>query len=183
MAIRAALARIAASDRDARALTNEVRAVSAQAYAVCPFSIAGEYAIEYLRRAETGAEEAEIRLAVAFLPPVIRRRVAMTFELHCDVTEVGRQHDEIRLRWSTGSPLLPDFRGTLRFRINGSGTDVLVEGSYRIPFGRPGRLFDSVAGRHIARASVGDLARRIAAALEANQHAWRAALTRDVTWC
>jgi hypothetical protein len=154
-------------------MSDDVRAVSFQEHAACPFSIAQEYAVEYLRRAEAGKSEAEIRVPVAFLPGLLRRRVAVTFGLHYDVAEKGRAHDEIRLRWSAGTPWLPDFRGTMRFRIAGTETDVLVEGSYRIPFGNVGRAFDNLAGRHIALASLRDLTRRIAGALETGERDWR----------
>lgn len=152
---------------------SDMRAVSVQAHAACPFSSAQEYAVEYLRRAEAGTNEAEIHVPVGFLPALLHRRVAVTFGVHADVAEAGRPHDEIRMRWNAGTPLLPDFRGTLRFRIAGTGTDVLVEGTYRAPLGALGGLFDNLIGRHIARASVNDLARRLAGALETNERAWR----------
>jgi hypothetical protein len=155
-------------------VNDDVRAVVLQEYAACPFSIAQEYAIDYLRRAEGGSKEAEIHVPIRLLPALVRHRVAVTFGLHIDVAEAGRPHDEIRMRWTAGTPLLPDFRGTLRFRIAGQGTDVFVEGRYRVPFGRLGRLFDRLIGCHIARASLGDLARRLADALESNERAWRA---------
>ena len=131
--------------------------------------------MDFLRRAEVGEAEAEIRFPVRFWPLPVRRRVTVTFGLHLDVAEDGRRHDEIHVCWSAGTPLLPDFRGTLRFRIAGAGTTVLIEGSYAIPLGVLGRLFDGVAGRHIARGSIGDLTRRIADALERKERAWRAA--------
>jgi hypothetical protein len=155
-------------------VSHDVRAVSLHEHAACPFSIAQDYAVEYLRRAEAGQAEAEIRVPLAFFAGVFRRSVAIVFGLHYDVAERGRSHDEIRLHWNSGTPLLPDFRGTLRFRIAGTGTDVLIEGSYGVPLGMLGRIFDNVAGRHIARASLRDFARRIADALEANQREWRA---------
>jgi hypothetical protein len=155
-------------------MNGDTRAVTMQEYAACPFSIAGEYAVAYLRRAEAGEAEAAIHVPIRFLPAMLERRVAVTFGLHVDVTEPGRPHDEIRLRWTAGTPLLPDFRGTLRFRIAGQGTDVLVAGTYRVPFGPLGRIFDDIIGHRIAEASVGDLARRIADALETSERAWRA---------
>jgi hypothetical protein len=157
----------------AGAVSDDVRNVSLQAYAACPFSVAHEYAVDYLRRAEAGTDEAEIRVPVAFWPGLIRRRVTISFGLHYDVVEEGRPHDEIRLRWTSGTRLLPNFRGTLRFRIAGNGTDVLIDGSYRIPFGTFGRIFDTLAGRHLAQASLRDLAQRIAASLEGSEHDWR----------
>jgi hypothetical protein len=158
--------------RNAAERTPAKRLVTAEALARCPFSIAKDYAIDYLRRAEAGHEEAEVRVPVRFLPTVVRRRVAVTFELHLDVEEAGRSHDEIRVHWNSGTSLLPDFHGTVRFRIEGSSTRVLVEGSYRAPFGRLGRLFDHLIGRHIAWASVRDLAQRLASYLEIREGDW-----------
>jgi hypothetical protein len=161
-------------DCDPGTVNGDVRAVTVQAYAACPFSIAQEYAVEYLRRAEAGAPEADIHVPIRFLPAFLQRSVAVTFGLHVDVSDAGRPHDEIRIRWNAGTPLLPDFRGTLRFRIAAPGTDVLVDGTYGVPFGALGRIFDDLIGHVIAKASVGDLARRIADALETNERAWRA---------
>jgi hypothetical protein len=158
-------------------MNGDVRAVTIEAYAACPFSIAQEYAVDYLRRAQAGEAEADIRVPIRFLPGFIQRRVAVTFGLHADVTEGGRAHEEIRIRWHAGTLLLPDFRGTLRFRIAGQGTAVLVEGTYRVPLGVMGRVFDDIFGHHIAQASLGDLARRIADALETSERAWRSRVT------
>lgn len=152
---------------------NEVRVVTLHEYAACPFSIAQEYAVDYLRRAEAGKTEADIRVPLRLLPLFVRRRVEVSFGLHVDVAEDGRPHDEIRMHWKTGTLLLPDFHGTLRFRIAGQGTDVLVEGEYRVPFGALGRFFDQVLGRHIAQTSLRDLARRLVDTLETSERAWR----------
>jgi hypothetical protein len=153
---------------------SEPRAVTAEVLASCPFSIAQEYASDYFRRAEAGQAEAEIRVPVRFLPTVIRRRVELRFGIHSDGTEAGRAHDEIRVRWSSGTWLLPEFHGTVRLRISGLGTRVLVDGSYHAPFGVSGRIFDSLVGAYIARASVSDLAHRIAVYLEEREKEWRA---------
>lgn len=148
--------------------------VTAEAHADCPFSIAQEYAVDYLRRAKDGLGVAEIRLPIRFLPAVLHRRVTLTFGLHFDTVEGGRAHDEIRVRWTSGTPLLPNFRGAVRFRIDGTGTIVVVEGTYDIPFGIAGRCFDAVIGRSIAQSSMRDLAERIATSLESDQRDWRA---------
>ena len=154
-----------------------LRTVTAESLAACPFSIAQEYASDYFRRAEAGHEEAEIRLPILFLPEFLRRHVGLTFGIHADDTDGGRTHDEIRLRWSTGTPFLPDFHGTVRLRIAGSATRVLVDGGYHAPLGAFGRLFDRLIGAYIARASVNDLSQRIAEYLERREHEWRARLT------
>jgi hypothetical protein len=158
--------------RNAGERTATKRVIRAEALAACPFSIAHDYATDYLRRAEAGHEEAEVRVPIRFLPTLVRHRVTVTFDLHLDVEEAGRTHAEIRLHWDSGTPLLPDFHGTVRFRIAGSGTLVLVNGSYRAPFGSPGRLFDHLIGRHIAWSSVRDLARRLAKYLETREEEW-----------
>jgi hypothetical protein len=152
------------------------RKVSADVLAACPFSIAQEYAEDYFRSAEAGHDEAEVRVPIRFLPTVISRRVELRFGIHSDGTETGRTHDEIRVRWSSGTWLLPAFHGTVRLRISGLATRVMVEGSYHAPFGVIGRVFDSLAGTYIARASVDDLAHRIAAYLEEREIEWRARL-------
>jgi hypothetical protein len=152
---------------------NPERVVTLQEYAACPFSIAQEYAVDFLRRAEAGEAEANIRVPIRLLPALVRRRVKLSFGLHLDIAEAGRSHDEIRMHWKSGTFLLPDFHGTLRFRIAGSGTDVIVAGAYSVPFGAFGRIFDQIVGRHIAESSLRDLARRIADALESSERAWR----------
>ncbi len=150
----------------------DTRPVIVQQFAACPFSIAGEYAVEFLKRAAKGQAEAEIHVPIRFFPSILRRRVDVTFSLHIDELESGRSHDEIRMRWTSGTVFLPDFRGALRFRIAGNGTDVFLDGTYRVPFGAVGEMFDALIGHRIALASLGDLARRIAHALEESERAW-----------
>jgi len=158
-------------------MTSSERAVDAEAYADCPFSTAQEYATDYLRRAQAGTEEAEIRVPVGLFPAVIQHRATITFGLHFDVLEAGRTHEEIRVSWDAGTPLLPNFRGTMRFRISGIGTLVSLEGTYRVPFGILGAAFDALAGKRIAQSSVNDFTYRIARALESDQRDWRARVT------
>jgi hypothetical protein len=147
--------------------------VSVSAIAECAFSIAEDYAVDYLRSAEEGGAEAAIRLSLALPPATLQHRVNMRFGLHADILEQGRLHDEVRLQWVSGSHLLPDFRGTLRFRIDGPRTQVLIDGSYRPPLGLFGELFDRFLGRHIAAMSLQDLANRIARYLGDRERSWR----------
>jgi len=95
--------------------------------------------------------------------------------LAIDLVEEGRRHDEIRLRWSSGSKLFPNFRGTVRFRIEQTFTRVLVDGSYAPPLGVLGAAFDRFIGRHLAARTLDDLAGRIARALEKREREWEAA--------
>jgi hypothetical protein len=141
--------------------------------AECPFSIAAEYAQEYLRNAEAGAVESLVRVPWFHALPALAHRVRMSFGLHVDTTDVGRRHEEIRLRWSSGSPLLPNFRGTICFRIEATRTRILIEGTYDAPFGVLGRCFDDVIGKRIARASLQDLGDRLATFLGLRERAWR----------
>jgi hypothetical protein len=147
--------------------------VAVWAIAECAFSIADAYATEYLRRAEANGPAAVIRVPWPLPLPAMRHRVALSFGLHLDVREGGRSHDEVRLGWSSGSVLLPDFRGALRFRIDPRGTRVLLDGSYSVPLGALGRSFDRLVGVRIARASLQDLADRIAAYLTEREREWR----------
>jgi hypothetical protein len=149
------------------------RTVTASAYIACPFSMALEYATDYLQYAEDGLEEAEIRVPVRFFP-TMHRSVRLTFSIHSDALEAGRAHDEIRIRWMSSSALLPEFHGAVRFRIAGAGTTVHVCGTYRTPFGIAGRVFDEFVGLHIANASVRDLSTRIGAFVAARQAEWLA---------
>jgi hypothetical protein len=146
--------------------------VAVEATATCPFSMAEAYAADYLQAAEGSGPEAE--MGVPWFPlPGLRHRVKLAFAIHADVLDHGRRHDEFRITWRSGSRLLPDFHGTIRFRIEADRTRVLVDGSYVPPLGFAGRLFDRIAGSAIARASMQDLADRIAVYLTQSERQWR----------
>lgn len=149
--------------------------ISVTARAECPFSIAEEYATEYLRRAEAGGPESMIGVPWRLPFPPLRHHVAISFGIQIDVKEDGRQHEEVRFWWKSGSRFLPDFRGTMRFRIECLGTRILLAGDYEVPCGMIGRWFDSAYGRHMARASLQELADRIALHLELRERTWRTA--------
>jgi hypothetical protein len=148
--------------------------VTAEVTADCPFSVAEEYAQAFLQSAQADTGEFAMRVPIRFLPGFVRHRVTMTFELHVDLAERGRKHDEIDVRWKAGTPFLPDFCGTVRFRIAGVRMLVRVDGAYRAPFGLIGELFDALVGAHIAHASATDFAARIGSYLEVRQRSWRA---------
>lgn len=149
--------------------------IAVDAVADCSFSIAEEYATEYLRNAEQGGPEADIRVPWGLPFPGPGRRVTLTFGLHEDVLEDGRRHDEVRFRWRSGSRWLPDFHGTLRFRIESLRTRVMLEGSYAAPLAVVGGIFDRLIGRRIARASLQEVAVRIARHLTERERDWRIA--------
>jgi hypothetical protein len=147
--------------------------ITVSTLAECPFSIATEYAQEYLRNAEAGRAESLVRVPWFPLIPALAHRVRMSFGLHADVGEPGRRHEEIRLRWNSGSRLLPNFRGAVSFRIEGTRTRIFIDGSYDAPLGLIGRYFDDAIGKRVARVSLQDLADRLAGFLEQRERAWR----------
>jgi hypothetical protein len=152
--------------------TKRTTSIHVERTCACPFSIAEEYAVQYLKQAEAGGPEAVVRVPLPLLP-TMSRKVSMSFGLAFDVSEAGRQHDEIRLHWNSGSPLFPNFRGTIRFRIDGTGSVIMIDGSYEAPFGRLGKWFDRIVGRRIAERTLADLARRISCDLEQKERGWR----------
>jgi hypothetical protein len=154
-------------DMQPTAIATRSTHVTVESLAACPFSMAQEYAGEYLRAAEAHGPEASIGR------PFLRHDVTLSFGIQSDVADDGRLHDELRVNWASGSRLLPDFRGSIRFRIDGERTRVLVDGSYAPPLGAFGVAFDLIAGRAIARSSVQDLADRVAAHLTRREAAWR----------
>jgi len=146
--------------------------ISIERRCACPFSIAQEYAQQYLKRTETGGPEPLVVYPFALPFFSLRRSVAMSFSLASDETEPGRAHDQVLVRWTSGFGLLPDFRGTIRFRPEHAGTLVMIDGSYKPPLGRPGAAFDRLIGKWIATSTISDLLRRITSSLEEQQRAW-----------
>jgi hypothetical protein len=138
----------------------------------CAYPLAQEYVAEYLRDAERGGPAATIR--VPWLP-FAHRTVALTFGLHAGVPGNGAAHDEVRFHWTSGSPLLPDFRGTIRFNAEDGKTLVTVAGDYAAPLGLIGGAFDRIAGRRMALSSLTELAGRISDYLTERRRDWSAA--------
>jgi len=141
--------------------------IHAERLANCPYSIAQEYAEEYLREAESGSDA-----LVVYAGP-IGKRVAVRFGRQTDTTDDGRVHEAIDLRWSVTTPLLPQFRGILRLRIAGTQTRLILDGRYEPPGGMFGTLFDRVIGNRIAASTANTLLDRIARALTSREVAWR----------
>lgn len=114
------------------------------------------------------------------LSGTISRRVVVRAEMRDDPSDRGHRHDEIAFAWDAHSPLLPNFSGTLRLRIEGTGTRAMLEGAYVAPFGRLGMLFDRALGHRLAVATAGDLLTRAAAALEAAWTSERTAAPKEL---
>jgi hypothetical protein len=148
----------------------------------CPFSIALSHAESFLlgsRHGHPTAISVRIPLRSIGLPlrGALRRSVRVMFHLHPDETERGRAHDAIAFAWRAPSRWLPDFHGELRIRIaTVRRTRVMIESSYRPPFGALGSAFDRLIGRRLARATLTDLLERVVTHLE---QSYRAALAAD----
>jgi hypothetical protein len=142
----------------------------------CPFSVAHQYAEDFLRDAEREVTvKVPLRDFIAGLPGAARAPVKMVFALHPDEADSGRLHDALMVEWHAGTRIFPLFHGTLRLRIASVDTTLLTfEGSYRPPLGRPGSVFDRLIGRRIARATMKELLDRIAAALERREAEYEA---------
>ena len=127
--------------------------IHVQSLTDCPFSVAQDYATEYLRRAETD----------------------FSFVVRNDTKERGRSHGELFVQWAARAPLLPRLfiHGTLRFRIAGSRTRLVLDASYVPPGALLGRIFDAVVGHRVAVKMCRDLVRRIAGELTEHEQAWR----------
>ncbi len=141
--------------------------VHVERHTACPFSVAQEYAKDYLREAESGGERAFLSAGP------LRKRVVFAYATHTDATEPGRAHEEIVLSWLAGSPLLPDFKGTLKMRIEVPGTILVLDGRYVPPGGALGWLFDRVAGKRIAKATAESFLTDVAGTLTERERAWR----------
>lgn len=134
-------------------------ALSVERIANCPFSLSVDLAHDIFPELESS--RGGVRIGV------LRRRVAVRFQRGRDATDVGRLHDEVSFDWNAHSPWLPNFNGTLRFRIESSQTRIILSGGYVPPFGPLGAAFDRVVGNRLALATARDLVHRVARALEA----------------
>jgi hypothetical protein len=145
-----------------------IRHVNATALAACPISIAAAYVQEFLGGSEIGSPGTMV------IAGPLRRRVRLQFGTASDETEIGRRNEEVAIRWSARTRWLPDFAGTLRFRIASvHTTTLLLSGTYVPPGGALGLIFDRIAGARIAQATIDRFADRIARAIEAHEAAWQ----------
>lgn len=143
----------------------------------CPFSVAYDYAEDFFRQAVVRGAEVGVRLrdVVPTLGGRLRQPVRLMSMRRPDDAESGRAHDELEICWTAGTRFFPDFEGTLRLRIASvDETRLMLEGTYRPPFGMAGRIFDIVLGRRVARATMCDLLDRLADAMERREAAFRA---------
>jgi hypothetical protein len=138
----------------------------------CAPSIALEHAAHFLRHFETAELDADVRFPC--FGWLLRRRVRLQFGIHIDDTDERLGREAIHFRWWAGAPWLPDLAGAIHFRIvSPSRTLLIFEGTYTPPFGIGGFVFDLFFGHFIARSTARDLLGRLAAAIEADERAYR----------
>jgi hypothetical protein len=156
--------------------------VVAERVANCPFSVAHDYAEDFFKAAATGGSAIHVPLrdVLPTLRGRLRQPVRIVFERRPDYADAGRTHDALDVAWTAGTRLFPDFHGLLRLGIvSVDETRLTLEGTYRPPLGLPGRLFDLVLGRRIARASLRGLLEELADAMERREAAFRATTLRE----
>jgi hypothetical protein len=152
--------------------------VEVERVADCPFSVAHDYAEDFLQDAERAVEvRIPLRDFIYGLRGHVARPVELVFALHPDETEDGRLHDALLIEWRAGTRLFPHFHGTLRLRIEDvRRTRLTFEGAYRVPAGAPGALFDVILGKRIARSTMRELLERMGRALERREREYEAEL-------
>lgn len=144
--------------------------VRAERIAECPFSIAAEYAVTFLKRDAGQPGRFTVHLGV------LRWGVTLSFGVLYDVADSARGHNEIHFVWSAHSRWLPDLTGVLRLSIaTHSETEIVLAGTYQPPFGLLGSVFDAAVGHELARATANDFVERVARSLEAEERAFRLA--------
>jgi hypothetical protein len=155
--------------------------IAVERIARVPFSVAHEYAEEFFRDAERYVDvRVPLRDLFWALRGKLHKPVRLTFALHPDEADGGRVHDAVLVEWHAGTSLFPQFHGALRMRIATIDTTRLIlEGAYRPPLGWVGVVFDRIAGRRIARATMSDLLGRLVVRMEHREAEFRAGLQRD----
>ena len=144
--------------------------VRAERIADCPFSIAAEYAANFLERDAGEPKRFTVRLGT------FRRRVTFSSGVHYGVGDGARGQNEIHFAWSARSRWLPNLSGVLRLAIASyRETQIVLAGTYEPPLGPLGRLFDMALGRRLAAATAADFVERVAQALETEERAFRSA--------
>ena len=112
-------------------------------HCACPFSAVIEFAEKAL------SESRWMRVSPV---PVVAENVQAVAAVVDDRSDDVRRHDALLLAWKPNHRgMFPDFQGVLTARPSGRGAELSLHGRYQPPLGLPGAIFDSVAGRHIAR--------------------------------
>lgn len=134
--------------------------ISVAQYVECPFSAAMEYAEKAI------LEKKELYLTPA---PAVAERARFTAATTADASDVSRGHDALLIAWQPRNQrLFPEFRGVLTARPKGRGVWLRLTGQYAPPYGIPGKIFDLLVGRIIARETMRHLLSELAGDIELN---------------
>jgi hypothetical protein len=133
------------------------------------------FAIAFLQtyiqdRSATGAEpQLSLRVPLKRFAGGIALERPVTVELHY-LPDAKLEHPALSIRWEpAGTKLFPCFDGTIEAQACSiHDCRLSIHGSYAVPFGVPGLLFDAVAGMHIARTTLDGLLREFQTAIEAD---------------
>ena len=128
------------------------RAIQATALVRCPFS----QATPMLERALANYPEFTVSPMRG-----VRERVKIGWSIVDDLTDSARGHDAIAIYWTPENPTFPSFAGTVTVRPHFRESHIRISGHYEPPLGAPGRFFDRLAGRHIARVTLKRLVRTL----------------------
>ncbi|MGH7737183.1 MAG: hypothetical protein ACREMP_04875 [Candidatus Tyrphobacter sp.] len=140
----------------------------------CPFSAA----IEMVARLHDSGMEHVVGPFSALRAPVVCH-----FSQVRDYTDDARIHEALVLSWEARARIpVPRMKGLITVRPNGATTTLRMDGEYEPPLGFPGRIFDEMAGRHIAlrtiRRFLRELGEHVEAEWRAEQRSYAAAPTR-----
>ena len=144
-----------------------VRSFALEAVADCPFSVAQDYATDFLRD----------RLRTAIGMRVGRCRLMpgrAWISARPDFTDRGKPHDELVLRWFPTIPLLPSVEIVIRFRIAWLTTRLAID-MYLTRGDAPLRRFGAWLFIVMMRLVVGRLLTQLARYLKERESAYRIA--------
>ncbi len=137
-----------------------------RAVADCPFSVAQEYATDYLR----DHAHALVRWRLGRWEPVVPGTAWVAARQ--DLTERGAPHDELVLRWHPALPVLPPLEIVVRFRIAWLTTAIAMEARYVRDGSLARRCATPVFGA-VARLALAELMRRLTGYLEQRERVYR----------
>lgn len=133
------------------------RSIAATKLVRVPFSAA----TEMVERALVDRKELVVSAARG-----VTERVRIGWAIVDDLSDEARRHDAISLYWTPVHAGFPSFAGTITVRPHFRDVHLRISGHYEPPLGAPGRFFDRLAGRHIARVTLQRLVAELARDIE-----------------
>ena len=119
----------------------------------CPFGVVQEYTEDYLSALRPAGE--------------------VQFAARPDLTDSGKPHDEIAIRWCSGSHLFGEVELIIRFRISRLSTRLLLSASCRRSDGTDDPAIDRSIAEALLRAALTDLLERIGDYAEQRERRYR----------